>query len=86
VETELVQRIIAYQRNIGIDIRLLVAGPANGTIADFVLFDGEISHETAPVTRQDYGALITRLVLSPEAIQNRTIQFQALWQLGVGPS
>ena len=79
-----VKRIIAVQRNIGVEIGLVGVGPVphDASIADFVLFDSAISHETAPVTRrEESGALTTRLVLDPDVVQNRLLRFQELWDV-----
>jgi hypothetical protein len=86
MRTDLVQRILSTQRTMGVEIRLLGVGPVppDESIADFVLFDEEISHETAPVTRRgESGALITRLVLDPTFVQNRVLRFQELWETAV---
>jgi hypothetical protein len=77
-----VKRTLAVQHNLGVEIRLFGVGPVppDGSIADFVLFDSAVSHETVPVTRREgSGALITRLVLAPDVVHNRMLRFQELW-------
>ncbi|WP_426512599.1 hypothetical protein ACPPVO_19370 [Dactylosporangium sp. McL0621] len=83
---ELVQRILSTQRTMGVDIRLLGIGPVptDVTIADLVIFDEEISHETAPVTKRgESGALTTRLVLDRVLVEGRVLRFQELWEAAV---
>jgi hypothetical protein len=82
--TARVQRILAVQRSVGVHYKVLGVGPlpSDGSIADFVIFDGEVSHDTAPVTRRDEsGALTTRIVLDQEHVLNRMLRFQELWDL-----
>jgi hypothetical protein len=84
-------RILAMQHSAGVEVRLLGGGPLppSGAIADFVIFDEEISYDTTPVTRGGGAAapwlLNTRLVFNEEIVRNRTIRFQELWEAAALP-
>lgn len=80
MQSELVRQAISAQRAMGFEIRLLPNGPKDGSIADFVLFDEEVCHDTFPVPRLEGSqALNTRLTFDQGMVHTRLLQFRDLW-------
>ncbi|GAA3213825.1 DUF6879 family protein [Actinocorallia longicatena] len=78
-------RLCALQEQMGIEVRLLNPSMVAGTpqqMFDIILFDGTVSYEVnsaawLPDHRPTF--LTTRLALDPEAIEQRSRHFNALW-------
>jgi hypothetical protein len=91
IESQDFKHILAMQQSAGVEVRLLGGGPLppDGSVTDFVLFDGEVSYDTTPVTRGGpYAApwlLTTRLVLDREKVRNRILRFEELWDAATEP-
>lgn len=82
-----VLRACELQREIGVDVRVLipaaVPGKRRSSLIDFVVFDNVISYELVPASRigRDMGTVIanTRLVLRPHRVAERIQGFKDLW-------
>lgn len=91
INSEELKRILSMQQNAGIEVKLLGGGPIppDGSIADFVLFDEQLSYDTTPVTRGETSVapwlLTTRLVLEDDLVQHRIDRFQELWGAAEDP-
>lgn len=91
IESEPIQRILAMQMSAGIEVRTVGGGmvSSDGSIADFIVFDDQISYETTPVTRGETSTapwlLTTRLVLEEEAVRTRILRYHELWEAASVP-
>lgn len=91
IESEAIQRILAMQQSAGIEVRTVSGGmvSSDGSIADFIVFDDQISYETTPVTRGETSTapwlLTTRLVLEEETVRTRILRYHELWDAASHP-
>jgi hypothetical protein len=91
IESEAIQRILAMQQSAGIEVRTVAGGlvSPDGSIADFIVFDEQISYETTPVTRGETSTapwlLTTRLVMEEETVRSRVVRYHELWEQAAQP-
>jgi len=91
IESEAIQRILSMQMSAGIEVRIVGGGlvSPDGSIADFIVFDEQISYETTPVTRGETATapwlLTTRLVMDEETVRNRLLRYHELWDQASQP-
>lgn len=91
IESDAIQRILAMQQSAGIEVRTVGGGMVSpdGSIADFIVFDEQISYETTPVTRGETSTapwlLTTRLAMEEETVRSRVVRYHDLWEQASEP-
>jgi hypothetical protein len=85
------REILAMHRDAGVQVRTVSGGlvSPDGSIADFIVFDEQISYETAPVVRAENSTapwlLTTRLVMDDDTVRDRLNRYNELWDQAVEP-
>jgi hypothetical protein len=83
--------ILALHRDAGVEVRTMSGGlvSPDGAVADFIVFDEQISYETVPVGQADGGPgpwlLTTRLVMDEGTVRDRLNRYNELWEQAVEP-
>lgn len=89
-QDESFQRVAGMQRNAGVQVRMLdqklIPDYLQSTIFDFIIFDGLVSYETAPVAQFTAdqprpGTLRTRLAPDPNWVRDLEQRFEHLWRV-----